>query len=224
MVHRLILTALFAIQLGLPQPQQPLGWYDRVMPSWGAIILFALVVFLTWWRERGWKSVAESRKETIGEKDAQILKIQGEKESLIRENQTLHTKTDLAPVNEKMDGWMKEGRDRFDGAMLELKKNHEENSKVVTQLIAEMKAHREASERAFKEITDALTRHVTDDYAAHSENMEHKERFLSVLSGIEERVSLNQQLVMEFLQTMRGGRAAEKNRRRSAQQPHGHQG
>lgn len=197
------------------------NWYDKMIPSWGAMVLFGLLVFLTWWRERGWKSVAESRKETIGEKDVDIKKLEKEKETLIlehhareealvRENQTLHTKTDLAPISQVITGWVDESRQRFESALLTLsktqdadQKNHELVMHALTGLITEIQADRKSTETSLKAVIESLTQHVRDEHSVNAENSEVRARVMTLLSGMEERMTLNQTLVIEFLDRMR---------------------
>lgn len=231
---RVLLIGAFALQL-------PQSWYDKFMPSWGAFVLFFILAFLTWWRERGWKSVAESRKETIGEKDTQIQKLQADKETmmqehhakeeaLVRENQTLHTRTDLQPVTTKITDWIEESRGRFGLSLDELKKvvdlvtaDYKSINDNIVMLIGEMKEGRQAADRNLKAVSDAMASHFDEDHSAHTEDREHKERFVTLLSQMEERMTLNQQLVMEFLESMRK-RQPGKNRHRLAQQHSNSQG
>jgi hypothetical protein len=214
----------------------PPTWYDKIVPSWGAVILFVLLVFLTWWRERGWKSVAESRKETIGEKDGLIQKLRDEKdklvedhhkkeETLVRENQTLHTRTDLGPVSTAITDWIEESRGRFTHALEQLKTYREDNAKndealvkSLAGLVAEMQSYRATAETMFKSVADSLEKHVLEDHSAHKDDMEQKTQLVSIMSKMEERMTLNQQLVIEFLDKMR--KEPTKGRHRSAQRGH----
>jgi len=182
--------------------QNDTSWAVRYLPSWGTFALFALLVFLTYWRERGWKTVAEQRKERIGELDLKIEKLEVQHIADTKEIAGLHERTDLKPLTEFIDKWVNEGRGRFDKADAHLAKNDE----VLASMHAEQTSLMQDLSNNMRDLGASLKKHMDEDHASRSEDSENTKSIASILTNLEQRSRVNTELYSALLEGSRGAR------------------
>lgn len=149
---------------GLPPFQ--LGPYG----SGGLFLVTAALAIITW-RQRIWKSTAESAIAEMNVHKETGVRLRNEKEDYLVEKQSLLTKigkletqTDLRPLIDAVTSWVSEGRLRFEEAQKKLDVIQTEQTSTLKEVIEEVRSQRIASETGqtrFLAMMDSVERRLT---------------------------------------------------------------
>jgi hypothetical protein len=186
------------------------------LPWWAVLLFVGLTAFMSWLNNRGWKNTAAQRKETIDDMRGQLDNLHKEKTDAYKEladvksdRERLKAKTDLTPVIEivqqsqtQQAAYFEQGRQRFEQALDEVKLLRQDQQAHMNAILEGFKTLTKDNELARRTQSDAYSRmieslehHLSDDQAAHREDMEHKQSFLTILKNLEAKSSAQAELV-----------------------------
>lgn len=170
---------------------------------------------MSWLNNRGWKNTAAQRKEVIDDLRGKLETAVADRADALKKNadltglnEQLKSRTDMAPILEAMavsqaqqSKYFDDGRARFGEAIVELHALRSEFQAQMKVLLA-----------GFEQLVAGLERHLDEDTVTHKDDMQHKQSFVNILSGLEQRVSANQELVSTFLTQARESKARRQPR------------